>query len=220
MSHRTASHLEKENSMRKTSAFLSLLLAATFASAASAECTCVKAKADAGWCGDCKMGYVDGVRVKSQKLYEAVGPSPNEGEKIDCDGCKKAMASGGVCEKCKVGYLGKNHYHSVVGYRLAKGEAKDTAKITCDGCKKNADGSGWCDKCKVGMVGNRMFKEKADFDAAAKARTTLVAATETKCDGCAVAIVSDGKCDACKAEYKDGKKVAAKDDKKPAIINP
>src|SRR5262245_61363846 len=112
--------------MRIASALALVTLLIT--SSAFGECTCKKAKVENGWCGDCKMGYVAGVTVKSQKLYDAVSASPNAGEKMECPDCKKfAEAGKGYCTKCNVGFVGKNHYHSMTGYALARGDAVDPA---------------------------------------------------------------------------------------------
>jgi hypothetical protein len=190
-------------------------------STAAAECTCKKALVNGGWCSDCKEGYVAGVMMKSPKLYEAVSVSPNEGEKLDCDACKKFAAAGtGYCTKCKVGFVGKNHSHSMVGYTLARGDATDPATIKCAACKKAAGSTGWCDSCKAGMVGYACYKDKPVYDAAAKARETLVAAASSKCEGCAVAMVSDGTCQTCKIAYKDGKKADPKDAKDTGAKEP
>ena len=74
-------------------------------------------------------------------------------------------------------------------------------------CKKAANyGAGWCDSCNVGMVGNVLHKSKKDFKAAKEARTILVSAAKSKCEGCAVAMVTDGTCGGCKISFKDGEK--------------
>lgn len=170
------------------------------------QCTCSTAKVQNGWCGDCKVGYVDAVKVKSHALFDALAGAEVKADEIKCASCKKAHASAGYCPDCRVGYVGKKKYTSRVAYVLAKGERMDPAGITCDGCKKNAADHGWCDSCKVGMVGNVAFKDKKAYDEAVEARRILTAAAESKCEKCAVAMVTDGECQECKVAYKDGKK--------------
>lgn len=174
---------------------------------AQQQCTCSVAKVKNGWCGDCKVGYYDAVKMKSRKLFDALAGHDADTHEITCKSCKKALASNGYCKACNIGFVDKKHYHARVGYLLASGEAKDPAKITCAACKKASGDSGWCGACKIGMVGNMAYKDKEDFQRAADARRIVLAAAKSKCETCALAMVTDGECAACKVAYKDGKKV-------------
>ena len=187
---------------------LSLLLCAVAGAQVYGECKCGTAKVENEWCSDCGVGYFAGVKLKSQDVLEALKGRTVEGGEIKCGACKTAYASDGVCTHCSVVFADKKVYHSSVAHRLAKGKAKDVEGIACPSCSRNAAGSGWCDTCKVGMVGNLAFKDKKEFEQAAEARKTLLAAAGSKCEKCAVARVTDGKCDACKVEYKHCKKLA------------
>lgn len=170
------------------------------------EC-CDKAKATNSWCDHCKVGYVCGTQVKSQKLYDAVHGTAVNAADLKCDACKKAAASHGWCDHCKVGYTNKMLYKTPVGYYLAIGQYKKTDEIKCDGCKKNYGHAGWCEPCKAGLVGCFVYTDRKEFDSAVKAHEIMEAAAANKCDGCAVAMTTDGKCEACKVAYKNGKKV-------------
>ncbi len=175
-------------------------------------CTCADAKVHGGWCTACKVGYVAGVKITSHKLFEAVQGKPvADVSKMKCPDCKAAFKNGGFCQHCNVGFVGHKAYKSKVGYALARGQAKDPASlksIKCPKCKAAAAaGQGWCKMCSMGIVGNLVFTDKQAYEAAVKARATLVAANKLtdKCEGCAVAMVTDGTCKHCKVAFKDGK---------------
>lgn len=173
---------------------------------AGGEC-CEKATAANGWCGHCKVGYFDGVSMKSEALHKALSGEKVESDKIKCDACKRAAEKDGECSTCHVRFAGKLMYRSMVGYHLALGKHVPAKEIKCETCKKASADHGWCDACGAGMVGCCVFKDKAGYDAAVKARATLVAAVKAadKCEPCAVAMVTDGKCERCMISYKDGK---------------
>jgi len=179
------------------------------AAQASADCTCNTAKVKGGWCGDCKVGYVDGVKLKSRTLFEATEGKAVDPTALKCGECKEAVKTDGHCKECHVGYAGKRAFKSWVAHFLARGEPVDPEKVTCAACKKNTAGAGWCETCKAGAVGPAVFKDKKVYEEAAKAREVLLAAAEAKCEQCAVAMVTDGTCEACKIEYEHGKKKQA-----------
>ena len=175
-------------------------------SAALAECKCGIAKFENGWCADCKVGFVAGVKIKSDALFDALqGHEVDEG-KIKCPSCTKAHKAGGFCEACKTGFVDGKAYHSWVAYRLASGEFKRPGDIKCGTCQKAAAESGWCDSCNVGYVAHHKFTDKNSYEQALAARKVLAAAADSKCQKCAVAMVSDGKCDQCGVTYKNGEK--------------
>ncbi len=190
--------------LRNTS--ITILVLGIAAVQAYGECNCDVAKVKSGWCKDCKVGYFAGVKIKSEKLFEALDGKEVDEDAIKCGSCKKAYSSDGVCTHCRVGFANKKVYHSWVAQRLVIGEAKDLSKITCPGCRESAEKFGWCKTCKLGMVGNRAFGDEKEFERAVRARAVLLSAVGNKCPTCAVAMVTDGKCAACKVEYKDGKK--------------
>jgi hypothetical protein len=210
--------------MRKA-AFVSLALVALLVSSSTAyaDCTCKSAKINNGWCQDCKVGYIAGVKIASKKLYDAQqGKTIADTAKLKCDGCKEAVAKNGKCHHCKLGFANKTAYKSMPAYCLARGQAKDPAKIACPSCRAHAGDHGWCDTCAVGMVGPLAFKDKETYNEAVKSREMVLAASLTakKCESCAVAMVTDGTCDSCKISFKDGKKVTKPEEKETETEEP
>lgn len=175
-------------------------------SAALAECKCGIAKVENGWCADCKVGYVAGVKIKSDALFESLQGHEVEEGKIKCSSCVTAHRSGGFCEACNTGFVNGKAYHSWVAYRLANGEFKRNDDIKCPSCRKAAGDSGWCSGCGVGYVAHRKFTDKSKYEQAVKAQQTLIAAAASKCEKCAIAMVADGACDHCKVKYTKGEK--------------
>ena len=179
--------------------------------------SCKLAQTEDGWCGGCKVGYFDGVAIKSKKLFDAVAGEKVAPQAMKCPSCVKAAKQDGACDDCGVAFAGGKVYKSKVAQTLALGKAAQPDKLACSMCQKNSKDQGWCDNCKVGLVGNRAFKDKQGYTRAAAARKVLLAAAKTaeKCPNCAVAMVSDGTCSVCKVSFKDGKKVSdkSKDDK-------
>jgi hypothetical protein len=215
---------QKENPVRKV-AFVPLVAIVILATGtmAYADCTCRTARVANGWCQDCKVGYVDGVKISSKKLYEALeGKSFTTASEMKCKGCKEAFAKDGVCEHCHIGFANKSAYRAMPAYCLARGEAKDPAEMKCPQCKAYVADHGWCDHCNVGMVGNRAFKDKEAYAEAVKAREVLLAAVKaaTKCETCAVAMVTDGTCASCKISFEDGKPVTKSSEKEPKPATP
>jgi hypothetical protein len=196
------------------------------------DCTCTAAKTGDGWCEHCQVGYVAGVKIQSNKLYDALQGQPvKDAASIKCPACKAAFENDGTCNHCRASFVGKTRYGSNVAYRLARGQAMAAdgaacpvsgtkcsgqekkcagAAAKCAGCKGQLADGGWCEGCKVGLVGHRLFKDKVAYEEAAAARETLKTAAKTaeKCEACAVAMVTDGNCTTCKVSFKDGKKVA------------
>lgn len=180
--------------------------------AVAGECTCKTAKVDNGWCSECNVGYVSGVKLESKELYDALAGVKVDKEKVQCPGCKTALAKNGACDHCHVRFEHGVAYKSPVAAKLAAGKpmAHGADEIKCPGCKKAAKaGEGWCDHCGGGIVGHRWFSDKKAYQDAVAARATLVKAAQAaeKCKGCAIAMVTDGKCDHCNVSFKDGKVV-------------
>lgn len=197
---------------------ISVLCAFAVPALAGGEC-CDKAKAVSGWCGDCKVGYVGGVEVKSKVVYNALAgaPAPMESK---CEGCRKAMASNGRCDGCGVSFADKKMYRSPFSWALAKGSYKAESDFKCDGCKKLCKDGGWCESCKQGVIHGFVFKDRKEFDSAMKAHVVVQNSCTAKCEGCAVAMSTNGKCAACNATYLDGKKVASADKKEAVPSKP
>lgn len=190
-----------------TTGLAALVAAAALACGAQADCTCAKAKISDGWCGDCKVGYVDGVQLPSKKLFEALAGKPVDPETIKCSTCRAAAETDGFCEKCGTGFVRNHAFHSAIAWKLARGKTTDPKTIRCSTCRKAAEDHGWCEECNKGLVGARVFTDREQYDKAVKARQVLVEAARTArtCEGCAVAMVTDGTCTACGITYKHGK---------------
>lgn len=189
-----------------STAALVLVLAAP----AYAECeTCKLAQTRDGWCADCKVGYFDGVAIRSKKLYAALAGKPVDPAKLRCAGCLRAAKQNGWCADCKRGFASRKAYGSKVAQQLARGVARDVSRIECSVCRRAARNHGWCDTCQVGLVGPRAFKDRQAYSDAVAARKILLAAAKAaeKCPQCAVALITDGTCPACKVSYKNGTKL-------------
>jgi len=176
-------------------------------SAALAECKCGIAKVENGWCTDCKVGYVAGVKIKSDGLFESLQGHEVDEAKIKCPSCAKAHKAGGFCEACKTGFVDGKAYHTWVAYRLANGAFKRVDDIKCATCRKAAEESGWCESCGVGYVAHHKLMDKVEYEKPMQAKKVLRLAAKSQCEKCAVAMVSDGKCEQCKVEYANGEKI-------------
>lgn len=177
---------------------------------AATGCTCEESKSKNGWCGGCKVGYVAGVRIESRELFEAIDA---HGHHVDpnsyrCETCQKALETDGYCSECKTGFVDKEAYFSKLTYYLAKGSPRSPARIACLTCRKNAEHPGWCESCKLGMVGRIEFKNRGDYEGAARARKVLVRAIRkaASCETCAIAMAVDRKCYRCMVSYEDGER--------------
>ena len=127
-------------------AFVSLAVVALLVSSSTvyADCTCESAKIKNGWCQDCKVGYIAGVKIASKKLYDALqGKALADTSKMKCEGCKRAVAKDGKCQHCKLGFVNKTAYKSMPAYCLARGEVKDPATIKCPRCRAVTARLGW-----------------------------------------------------------------------------
>ena len=179
---------------------------------ADAECKCDVYKLKGGWCSTCETGYLAGVRINSEFLFEVLDA---HGHNIDpsairCAICKEARKSNSFCDACRRGWIDNKVYMSRLTYHLTKGEARALSDIKCAICKEGAARGGWCEKCRVGMVGNVAIKDKTDFDHAVEAYRRLLVAVRlsSRCEMCAVALMSDGRCTKCKKTYKNGEVVS------------
>jgi hypothetical protein len=173
------------------------------------HCTCATSRETNGWCPVHDFGYVGGVKVTSQRLYEAAdahGHHPDLST-FTCPTCQAAIATNGFCEIHRYGFLGKVLYCSRLTYELAKGEVRPAASITCPTCRKNAQTYGWCAKSGVGMVGLVALRDRQVYDRAVAALKIFITANDAAahCDYCAIAILTDQECPVHKIAYKDGK---------------
>lgn len=157
----------------------------------------------------CGQGLVFGLKLSSEKLYQAVAGKEVDVEGMKCPGCVTAAKTNGVCAHCKVAMSGGKMYRSMAAYTLAKGSPiAEGQECSCPGCKTARAEDGFCSACEEGFVSGRLFKGKESHDAALAAHKTLASAIDLAkhCVGCGIAAVTDGTCPSCKVSYKDGKK--------------
>jgi len=174
--------------------------------ATAGVCTCAAAKIKNGWCALCKVGYVAGIRIGSEMLFDALDAHGHDvdPQRIQCRSCQTALDNDGYCEPCRMGFVRKQAYLSRLTYILARGETLDAGTSACATCKANAARYGWCDACKAGMLGNHRLRDPALFALGTKELDRLYEALATldKCETCAVAKMCDGTCITCKISYK------------------
>lgn len=189
---------------RKVHALGAGILMFAFATVAFADCVCADAKTKDGWCGDCKHGYVAGVKINNDKLFAAVQGKDVSADKLD-DCCKTAFAKDGAC--CGQTFTAGKAYTSPIAARLAAGEVVNMKDVKCAGCQAAAKSDGYCKDCGGGMVAGRVFKGEEAHKQAATAHGVLVKAGKAseKCIGCALAMVNNAECTDCKVSFKDGK---------------
>lgn len=186
---------------------LALLLLA--AQAVPAVCTCATSRTTNGWCAVHAFGYVAGVKITSEWLYETLDA---HGHDVDlstfiCPSCKSAIAASGFCDEHRVGFVGGRAYFSRLTYELARGTVLHPSEISCATCRKNSETHGWCDRDRVGMVGPYAIADRAAYDRAVHQVGILEVANAAaeRCRYCAAAIVTDTQCPVCRIRYKDGK---------------
>lgn len=80
---------------------------------------CEAARIEDGWCGDCKVGYFDGVVIKSKELLDALARKEVNVGEIKCTMCKTAAAEHGWCDACKVGLVGNRAFNDKQDYANA-----------------------------------------------------------------------------------------------------
>lgn len=202
--------------MRTMVGVLSILVVASFVGANGAladPCSCDDAKRHNGWCVAHEVGYVAGVKITSEAVFEALDAHGHQVDRarLGCDRCRENYDRGnGYCEEHKIGFVDGVAYLSALNYFLARGELTDPAGIECPICKRNAASHGWCDRCNVGRVGDVVIVDRAEFEEIERALRILHAANETvaRCETCAVAMILNGTCTRCKITYRDGERIS------------
>lgn len=190
--------------------------------ALAGECVCKTDKAHDGWCNECKVGYVDGVKITSHKLFDAL-----QGKKVDfsqakCGGCKGAAtaaaaakgtnaktASGkAACQKgaqCQKGVAAKTAAGKAAcqkGAQCQKGIAAKTAagKAACQKgaqCQKGATACANCPHGNVTIANGMAFKSPVAATLASGMPMTKTL-DQMKCPDCkAAAVAGKGWCDTC-----------------------
>ncbi len=192
---------------------LTLWLACT--SVVDESCTCAEAKLHSEWCTKCAKGYVAGIAIESEFLFEVIHPHGHviDPKQVECSSCQTALENDGFCEQCRIGFVNKEAYFSELPHQLAKGEPMKHAQIECPVCREHTKRYGWCDACRRGMVGPVAIRDRAGYKTAVTAYEIVLAAIriQQKCKWCAAAMVADGFCPTCKKRYKGGKPVEKSD---------
>ena len=110
---------------------------------AYAECGCCKPLRTAdGWCDGCKVGFVNGVTMKSKTLFDAVAGKKVDVQAMKCGGCVKALKQDGACDHCGIAFADGKAYKSKVAKQLALGKAANPDKLACTMCQKNSKDHG------------------------------------------------------------------------------
>jgi hypothetical protein len=171
----------------------------------SGPCVCAKAKAAGGWCPECKIGFLAGVRIPSQDLYETIDVHGHEINlaALSCPTCTKYAADGGYCDTCRIGFYRKRVYFSLLSFELAKGVPLEREKLNCQPCRLSAENGRWCEACGRGWIGNVALSSKSGFETAKQEFARLKSALEllARCEDCAVACFTQNLCPKCRKDF-------------------
>lgn len=200
--------------LRRSCVSMVLALALPWSGGVEAQCTCDEARRHNGWCEEHDAGYVAGVRITSEAVFEALDAHGHHvpRARLHCERCLEAHDRGnGYCEEHRMGFVDGVAYLSPLNYYLARGRLAREGEIDCPVCRENAASHGWCERCDVGRVGPFVIAVREEFEEIERALVILHAATETatRCETCAVAMLLDGTCSACGVSYQDGRKTDA-----------
>ncbi len=180
------------------------------AAAPAADCPAsLRARRVNDWCGQCGVGYVAGVAIKSEFLFHALDAHGHDIDlkTIDCPVCLKEMEVDGYCAWCKIGWVRGQAYFSRLTHHLGRAESIEPSRLSCRRCRENAETVGWCDECGVGMVGNFAIRDKSQYASAEQEYRRLLAVVREsqRCERCAVAMLTDTSCHDCKRSFRDGR---------------
>lgn len=171
----------------------------------SAACVCDEVRTTNGWCPRCDTGYVAGVEVESEQLFETLDPHGHDlaFSTIRCESCRAAMGPDGWCDSCRMGYVRGQVYFTPLTHAYAKGRVVDPGAHGCQRCVANSASLGWCEDCHRGLVGVVAFYDRDTFALIERERRTLVAAIAKvpDCEQCACAMVVHGTCPRCLINY-------------------
>ena len=122
-----------------------------------------------GWLPSSAGGFIAGIPVPSQTLYESLIPAPHDllslGD-VQCPSCRAAIGSDGYCGHCGVGWVAQRGYVTRLSYYLAKGNPLDASALACPACRENSRRLGWCDRCGIGMLGEMAYRDRLLYDEA------------------------------------------------------
>ena len=173
-----------------------------------AACTCTVALEIDGWCDVHRVGYVAGVEIRTQLLFEALDAHGHEVDltSFDCPACRHAIETGGFCSEHRIGFVNGLAYFSRLTYLLARARSHGTPGAHRPECASAAAAGGWCESRDVGFVGSVVFRDRRDFDEVTRAldRVRRADAVGPRCEHCAAAMATDTICAVCKLEYRNG----------------
>lgn len=181
-------------------------------------CVCPEARTANGWCDACDVGYLAGLPVRSEAVFDILHTHGHQAdpETMLCESCLAELARDGFCTRHGVGFVDNELYFSRLAWYLARGEPVDAPKLECAVCRRHAgryrhdpqDGSppGWCERCRMGYFGTLGFDDRAEFAAAMKEFEVLLRALETldRCESCATAMLCNGRCPIHEIGFRNG----------------
>jgi len=185
---------------------LSLLLAWGLARDTEPEHRCAGTEWEDGWCETCARGYLAGMPIPSQIVFDALDAHGHDYEldRIECPECRAAIPREGFCTTCKLGYWQEACYFSQLSYQVARAERRDAGD--CEGCRELRGRSGWCEASELGWIGEVAISSRPDYEKAEAAYLVLVAALDEleRCELCAASMAIDGICPSCWIAYDNG----------------
>jgi hypothetical protein len=194
--------------LRSIGLALAILLLAGSAPASGGACTCPVIQELDGWCEVHAIGYIAGLEIHSQLLFEVLDAHGHEVDldSFDCPGCRRAIETTGFCEEHRIGFVRGLAYFSKLTFLVARARSNGGAGAPCPACKTIAAAGGWCEACGVGFAGPVVFHDRRDFDEVSRALDLVgrADALGQRCEHCAVAMATDSICVPCKLEYRNG----------------
>ncbi|MGE3165332.1 MAG: hypothetical protein AB7O52_10545 [Planctomycetota bacterium] len=173
------------------------------------SCVCAEAVVQNGWCTACDRGYVAGIVIRLEMLWEALDAHGHviDPDRIECSQCQLALAQDGFCESCRWGFVGQQLYYSRLTYLLARGQV--VSELACAQCREASADPCWCGDCEAGMIGNVRLDDRSLFLLAVPELARLRRAIELtkQCRFCAVASFLDSRCMKCRIEYRNGQSI-------------
>lgn len=181
---------------------VSLAVSQDLSNSPDATCdTCLEARIHNGWCASCSRGFVAGLTIESEELFEAldahghiVGPNG-----LTCDSCLQAIPHDGYCQLHGWGFVDDKMYVTKMTWILARGTIDEPDQLTCSQCRADCEHRGWCEACGVGHVGAVRFASRDDFERAARQqdRLGLALVTLKRCEECSMRTFYGGICQSC-----------------------
>ncbi len=165
------------------------------------ECVCHEARINNTWCASCNRGFVAGLTIESEKLFEALDAHGHviDSSGITCESCLKALPEDGFCAAHRWGYVDGKMYASDMTWSLARGTIDEPDQLKCSQCRADSEHRGWCESCGVGHVGAVRFASREDYDRAARQqdRLGLALITLKRCEECSIRTFFGGVCRLC-----------------------